>query len=233
MKTLGTMRPRIGITTDLAEGPGGKLRALAAEAYFDAVASAGGVPLLLPPVAGLAEEFVGACDGFVLTGGQDPRMEPLGGVTHPSAKLMHPRRQEFEFALLAALDRARQKPALGICLGMQLMSLHAGGTLQQHLPDVLATAAGHQNDALHTVREVAGSPVRWGDGRVASNHHQGVTDAGRLRVVAKSEDGVIEGVDDPSRPFYLGVQWHPERTADAELGAGVFERLIEAARRQR
>ena len=63
-----------------------------------------------------------------------------------------------------------------------------------------------------------------------SSHHQAVRETGRLRVVAVADDGVIEAIDDPGRRFYLGVQWHPERTGDVSLGAGVFARLVEAAR---
>lgn len=227
------MTPLVGITCDLAETPEGRLRAVGAAAYFDAVAAAGGVPVLLPPVAACAEEYVSRCDAIVLTGGQDPRMEPLGGITHPSAEPMHPRRQDFEFALLTALDKSRLKPALGVCLGMQLMSLNAGGALDQHLPDSLKTADRHSKDHQHRIEPVAGAAPQGGPipaGLVASNHHQAVTNAGRLRVVARSEDGVIEAVDDPARPFYLGVQWHPERTPDQALGAGMFRRLIDAAR---
>lgn len=221
------MQPLIGITCDVIETPEGKLRAVGAAAYFRAVHDAGGLPVLLPPIAAAADAFVARCDGIVLTGGQDPRTEAFGVPTHPAAEPMHPVRQEFELAMLRALDRSKSRAALGICLGMQLMSLHAGGRLNQHLPDTLATADRHRKDFAHPVLPVPGSGLEAGS--VASNHHQAVANAGRLRVIAASDDGVIEAVNDPDRPFYLGVQWHPERTADARLGAEIFRRLVRAA----
>lgn len=224
--------PLVGITTDVVEvaGPPGqppRLRAVSAAAYFNAVADAGGVPVLLAPRADMAAAQVARCDAVVMTGGDDVRMEPLGGVTHPAAKPMHPLRQAYEFALLAALEAQRRKPTLGICLGMQLMTVHAGGELNQHLPDSLPEAERHQRDAVHAIRP--SSPL-IAAGLATSSHHQGMTSAGRLTVLATSDDGVIEAVHDPSRQFYLGVQWHPERTHDERLGIDLFRRLVAAAR---
>jgi len=223
--------PLIGITTDVVEveGPPGqppRFRAVCAAAYFDAVAEAGGVPVLLAPRAESARAHVERCDAIVMTGGADPRMEAFGQPTHPKAETMHPRRQAYELALLAALDEQRHKPTLGICLGMQLMSLNAGGVLDQHLADSRADADRHRRDAVHAV--VPRSSLLPA-GEVTSNHHQGVVDPGRLEVLALSDDGVIEAVRDPSRPFYVGVQWHPERTRDAGLGIELFKQLVAAA----
>lgn len=180
--------------------------------------------------AEFAARYLALCDAIIFTGGDDPATERYGEPTHPAAKLVHPDRQRFEEALLAALDEARQrvKPVLGICLGMQMMALHRGGALHQHLPDVLATAAEHQNDHQHTLEPAPGAGLPRG--AVASWHHQAVRDAGRLRVIARASDGVIEAIDDPARGFYLGVQWHPERTSDPKLGQELFDRLVKAAR---
>lgn len=226
-------RPIIGITTDVtqSDGPAGATRAISSMNYARAVAAAGGVPVLLPPMVELAESHAQLCDGFVLTGGADPKMEPLGGVTHPKAETMHPQRQAYEFALLQAIDAHRAKPTLGVCLGMQLMTLHNGGTLNQHLPDTLASAERHRKDHAHPIVPVHHA-FPFGDIAgcgAASNHHQAVAQPGRLRVLATSDDGVIEAVDDPDRAFYIGVQWHPERTSDPQLGSRIFERLIAAA----
>jgi putative glutamine amidotransferase len=144
--------------------------------------------------------------------------------THPKATPLHPQRQAFELALLEALDRAPAKPALGVCLGMQLMGLHRGGTLDQHLPDSLPTAVLHWDHGSH---EIAGE---LGRGLVHSHHRQALTHAGSLAVIARAPDGVIEAVRDAARPaMYLGVQWHPERTHDEKLGAGLFRKLVMAA----
>ncbi|MBL9031025.1 MAG: gamma-glutamyl-gamma-aminobutyrate hydrolase family protein [Phycisphaerae bacterium] len=213
------MPPIIGITCDVSE-ESGVVRASSALAYSNAVARAGGEPMLLPPIAALADRHAAMCDGLVLTGGGDPRMEPFGRPTHPAAKVVHARRQEYELALLRALERRPEVPVLGICLGMQWMALHAGGDLNQHLPETLASAGAHRG--THAVVGELGA------GRIDSNHHQAVRDAGRLRVIARAEDGTIEGVADPSRPFYVGVQWHPERTEDDGLGLGLFRRLVAA-----
>lgn len=242
-------RPLIGVTTDVDDA-----KFSSGRKYADAVVRAGGLPILLVPPAdpALAEEIARAhaalVDGVVFTGGPDVRMEQFGEATHPAAKVMHAARQAYDLALYRAMDdKANQrKPVLGICLGMQEMALHRGGRLTQHMPDVMGDekARGHAADALHEVRSVGASAAMGGalgapagaqaDARVASWHHQAVNDPGALRVVATSDDGVIEAVEDPSRPFYLGVQWHPERSPNTpgadDLADGLFRRLVERAR---
>lgn len=220
-------RPIIGITTDVSEH-NTRLKCDVALAYAQAVQRAGGVPFFLPPIVEAIPQQLAVCSGFVLTGGDDPAMEPFGQPTHPAAKVMHPLRQQYETALLAALrGTTPDTPVLGVCLGMQMMTLDSGGSLIQHLPDVLPSADGHKN-APHEVRPVEGSPVVLGAGEVASHHHQAVGQPGSMVVIARSPDGVIEAVCDPSRRAYVGVQWHPERTADADLGQAIFDRLVRA-----
>ena len=227
-------RPVIGITLDNREPKAGPPAFELRTTYIDAVDAAGGAPLCLPQVPACAETYVGLCDGMLLTGGNDVRMEGFGVATHSRACTMDPRRQAFEFALLAALDRRPELPVLGICLGMQLMAMHAGGMLDQHLPDVLGeeAAARHAGDHRHAVLRLTPDtrlPATQGLD-VASYHHQAVRDPGRLRIVARADDGVVEAVDDPGKPFYLGVQWHPERTGPTPLGAGLIAHLVEACR---
>jgi putative glutamine amidotransferase len=111
---------------------------------------------------------------------------------------------------------------------MQLMGVHRGATLIQHLGDVIADGERHRNDAVHPVEAERGSPLA--SGLVRSWHHQAITDVKGLEIIARSDDGVVEGVVDPARRFYLGVQWHPERTEAEETGLGVIRRLVEAAR---
>ena len=220
-------RPLIGITTDVVEAAEGRLKVDCSLAYATCVEQAGGVPIMLPPIPSQLADHVRLCDGFILTGGDDPRMEPFGVPTHPKAKVIHPKRQEYELALLDALKGERpQTPVLGVCLGMQLMALHAGGKLNQYLPETLARHALHKNAEHRIIPERGAGFI--GSGVVWSNHRQAVDDPGPLRVMARSEDKLIEAVSDPSRPWYVGVQWHPERTQDEVLGRRVFSSLTDA-----
>ncbi len=222
--------PRVGITCDLI--PHNNLeRAAAPTPYVHAVARTGAVPLLLPPVPALARELLDACDALVLTGGDDPRTEPFGVPTHPKAVPLHPDRQAFELALLETLAAERpQMPVLGVCLGMQLMALAAGGALDQHMPDTIPTSAPDHWERPHAIRPEPGvEPNPITPGEVNSKHRQRVEHPGSLRVLARAHDTVIEAIDDPGRPFYLGVQWHPERTPFAPLGDELFTMLTRAA----
>lgn len=233
-------RPLVAITCSVDEKDYKSRRA-----YAEAVLRCGGLPVLLPVPSlsedadGLARAYVGAFHAFVLTGGDDPATEAYGEPTHPMANRVAPERQRFEESLLRALEAESGTPVLGVCLGMQMMALHAGGRLNQHLPDDTPTHGEHGGDNLHRVLPEPGvtSALRLPASgcRVASWHHQAVRDAGRLRVMARAPDGVIEGVHDPARRFYVGVQWHPERTrgdgaAGDSGGDGVMRALVEAAR---
>ncbi len=231
-------RPIIGISADVSEPRPNALRMECALAYCRAVAEAGGDPVVLPPIIEQIPRQLQWCRGFVLTGGDDPRMESFGEPTHPAAKPMHRVRQEYEVALLRALAAPANAavPVLGVCLGMQLMALCASGRLNQHMPDDVPTSAQHAGNARHRLRIAkSGGPADSllalaAGAEVVSHHRQAVTDPGRLRVVATAEDGIIEAIDDPARPFYLGVQWHPERTPDAAAGSAIFLALVSAAR---
>lgn len=240
-------RPVIGITTDIvsaATPTGTRLKADVGLAYALCVQKAGGTPVLLPAIPECVNEHLDLCDGFVFTGGDDPRTEEFGQPTDPRVKPMHPQRQAYELALLRALEAKRETPVLGICLGMQLMSLVHGGKLDQYMPDSRPDAARHW-DAEHEIVP-AGSGgsgfqsiaqgmhhlgITWA-GTVASKHKQAIIDAGRLQVLAHSDDGVIEAVGEPSRRFYVGVQWHPERTAVSGTGSALFYGLVVRSREQ-
>ena len=216
-------RPLIGITAYLA-GDYARTR----RTYTDMVAAAGGVPVLLPPQAVLREAMLDRIDGVIITGGDDIDVSRFGVPLHPKAECMHPERQDAEFALLRALDAHPDKAVLGICLGMQLMGVHRGNPLIQHLGDVLPDADRHRNDAIHPVEVERGSLLK--SGLVKSWHHQAISEAKGFEIIARSDDGVIEGIVDPTRRFYLGVQWHPERTEATETGLGVVQTLVEHAR---
>ena len=209
--------PLIGITADRADQC-----YQARTACAEVVGRAGGVPILLPCLPDHATAYVERCDGVILSGGDDPIMEHWGVATHPQARPISPQRQAFELAMLEALEARADQPVLGICLGMQLMGLYAGGTLEQYLPESIPTAGHHWPKATHRVTGALG------DGEVHSHHRQGLTRAGTLQVVASAPDGLIEAVRADQRPFYLGVQWHPERTEDEPLGIGLVRAFVEA-----
>ncbi|MFA7236672.1 MAG: type 1 glutamine amidotransferase [Phycisphaeraceae bacterium] len=251
------MRPTIGLTCDTVERPTApRVRQMLARTYTDAVWLAGGNPILLPHIPDAIDEQLRLCDGIVLTGGDDPDMTSFGQPNHPAATIMDPLRQRYELALIAALDHTSH-PVLGICLGMQLMCLHHGGKLIQHLDD--ESLKTHRNTEHVVTRCVAGPHVLPDSATVHSHHHQSVASPGtpgKLRICATGPGGVIEAVDSPqaeaerisggvasggvasggaasgsSAPrFYLGVQWHPERTADSSMGQHLFDALIAAAK---
>ena len=232
-------RPLIGIAADVDTD-----RVSLRRNYEAVIRAAGGVPVLLAPPRGAsgegrdrgrptpiaraaATEWLARVDGLLLTGGDDPIMEAFGVATHPKATPVHEDRQANEVALLDALEEFPHLPVFGICLGMQMMTLHAGGVMDQHLPDAFPTAADHHGNKLHAVEGTLGSGV------VTSHHRQAMTDAGRLTIVGRSPDGLIEAVADPSHAFRLGVQWHPERTPSGPLGLDLVERFIAACRNVR
>ena len=232
--------PLIGVTVENVECSITSGKYESNLAYSQAISAAGGLPVLLPQEVALAEEYVDRCDGLLLTGGADLLSERFGVPAHPLSCRIEPRRQDFELALLNAVTARPRFPVLGICLGMQLMAVNAGGRMNQHLPDTQENANEiHQNNNPHGVVvgiktspligdcDGSGWPPDFADS-VISSHHQAVVDAGRLRVIAHSVDGVIEAIDDPDRPFYVGVQWHPERGGDGFFNLGLFKRFINA-----
>jgi putative glutamine amidotransferase len=227
------VRPIIALLPDRAADAD---RVHCAAAYLDAVADAGGIPVVLPHRVDFIDDLIARCDGVVLIGGDDPNTEPFGEAVHPAATVTHPARQQYELTLLGALDRTRV-PVLGICLGMQMMALHHGGRLHQHLPDDCGPAvAARHLDGPHEIRcSVADHPWLPRHAVVHSHHHQAVADPGAMRICARSEDDLIEAIDLPDQAgrFYLGVQWHPERTEERAVGAMLFEQLIACAGRSR
>lgn len=231
-------RPVIGLEADVTVDGSQIERCSLRWNYCQAVIDAGGLPLILPPDPALAQAYLDQCDGVILTGGDDPRMEAFGQPTHACATTIEPRRQAFIVALLDALCGRRDLPVLGICLGMQMMALHAGGGLHQHLPDILPDATIHQKcnthriDLIHPDAKLFAqvNPEQPSDVTVVSAHRQAVSTSGQLRVIAKAPDGVIEAIDDPDRRFYAGVQWHPERGDAGPLSLGLWRLFVAACR---
>lgn len=242
--------PLIGITCSI-DGRDARAR----RAYLDAVRHAGGLPLLIAPATrstdaassnhspvpndedhAYADALVERLDAIVLTGGDDPFMEPFGQPTDPRVKPIDPARQRFELALIQSVLTDHQvdtRPILGICLGMQLLALYAEGALEQWMPDAFPTHESHWDDRAHPIIPES-NRVSWCPaGTVTSHHRQAITNPGQLRVVARADDGVIEAIDHLHHPHCRGVQWHPERTADAGLGHQLFADLVASARAMR
>jgi len=211
--------------------------------YIEQVTEAGGVPVLLPPVPGVAS-VLSRLDGLILTGGGDVDPAGYGAEPDPRTSRVQPERDQAELELLAAA-LADGVPVLGICRGMQLLNVARGGTLHQHLPEEGGHRPAPGTFGSHPVRLDPGSRIasilRPGNGPsggqpgggdpdrgadltldVPTAHHQGIARLGDgLVPVAWAQDGLVEAVElapRPGRPsFALGVQWHPEASQDRRL----------------
>jgi putative glutamine amidotransferase len=199
-----------------------------AESYLAALCAAGMEPVPCQPGSPFN---VSGVQGLVLTGGNDLMPSWYGQLPEPELDQTDVERDAFELGLMTMAD-STDLPTLAICRGVQLLNVHRGGTLVQHL----AQSARHRrNDtpkpqAVHHVKIEAGSKLAGmmgSEAAVNSRHHQAVDRVGSgLLVTARdAEDGVIEALEDPSRRFLVGVQWHPEDQAPVDE---VQRRLFEA-----
>jgi putative glutamine amidotransferase len=229
------MRPVIGITCYVEPARWGVWdvpAALLPQAYVDAVAASGGLPLLVPPDgAADPDALLDRLDGVVLAGGADIDPATYAEAAHPQTAGLRTDRDAAELPLaLAAL--ARGLPLLGICRGAQILNVARGGSLVQHLPDVVGHE-GHRPEpgvyGVHTVRCAHGSRMADAMGEsavVRSYHHQGIGTLGTgLVATAWAEDDTVEGLEDPQQSFAVGALWHPEASADHRL----FAALVTAA----
>jgi gamma-glutamyl-gamma-aminobutyrate hydrolase PuuD len=230
-------RPLIGITTDYNPK---RTSYQSQYTYAESVERGGGLPVLIPYRVNfdLIPQFVSTLQGIVFTGGDDLDPSSYGESKANGVELVDPERERFERALLAEVEK-RRLPTLGICLGSQLMNVHRGGNLHQFLPDLARdNALEHRRlddwGRRHEVTLQDGTTLarHLGKQRVTVNtsHKQSVKQVGKgLRVIATSPDGVIEGVEDPTMPLFLGVQWHPERMTDQRDHLAIFELLVAKA----
>ena len=195
--------------------------------YVGKVAEAGGSPVLLPPVPQAARDVLARMDGLLLTGGPDIDPRRYGAPREPLTQPPHLARDATEFAALTAAEQ-RGIPVLAICRGIQLLAVARGGTLIQHLPAHAPATSGRFEP--HPVRIKPDSHLGAALGDNATlycHHHQGVDRLGAgLIPTAWAEDGGIEGVEDPSAPFLVGIQAHPEEGGDTQA---LFTAFINAA----
>ncbi|MBB4287477.1 gamma-glutamyl-gamma-aminobutyrate hydrolase family protein [Roseospira goensis] len=235
--------PLIGITADAEEGGGYSALPWYAlrQNYADAVAAAGGVPLILPHRPALAARYLDLMDGLLITGGAfdvDPAL--FGAETRHDSVTLKAGRTDFELAILRGA-LARDMPVLGICGGQQLLAVALGGTLIQHIPDAVPNALAHEQpnprtEPGHVVTlrpdSLLGRITGQATAAVNSAHHQAVAAVPAPVIVNAwtAADGVIEGIEDPTRRFCLGVQWHPEYAIDPADDA-ILRAFVAAARR--
>jgi len=205
--------------------------------YVAAVQRAGALALVIPPDDAALEspdQILDRVDGLLLAGGADVDPTTYGAMPHPETGLTWPERDRFEIALVRrAIER--DLPVLGACRGMQILNVALGGTLQQHLPEVIGTDEHRHTPGLFGDHEVLLEPgslaaraVGSERGIVKSHHHQGVADLGeRLLATGWSpDDRLVEAIELPGDSYVLGVLWHPEE----DEASRVIASLVEAAR---
>lgn len=234
-------RPLIGITPNLRATRNRGSEHVVLSAYVAMIAQAGATPFIVPAVATVEEarEVLARLDGLLLTGGKDIDPREYGETARYPDRLATEERIASDFAYAgAALELSR--PALGVCLGVQVMNVAGRGSLYQHLPEDLPGAGEHEDDDQgnspdHEVLFEPGSTLRrllgMDRATVNSYHHQAIaTVAPGWRLAARAGDGVIEAIEREDRPFYLGVQWHPERMLGSEITRRLAGGLVDAAR---
>jgi putative glutamine amidotransferase len=209
--------------------------------YVAQLERAGAVVVVLPPRPDadddLADAVLSRLDGLVLAGGADVEADRYGAAPHPTAQRPRRDRDAWELGLARASAR-RGMPVLGICRGMQVMAVAAGGVLEQHLPELVGHDAHSPRAgeyASHHATPVEGTRLAQVLGTdpldVPTYHHQSVRpqslEGTGYRPAAWHADGTLEGMEDPSARFRLAVQWHPEAGEDGRL----FDAFVAAAAR--
>jgi putative glutamine amidotransferase len=209
------------IVTASTEVIRGRPRVRLNEAYTDALAAVGLVPVILPPIdPALATASLRDVAGLVLTGGEDVDPGHFGEPPRPETGPAHVRRDAYELALTRAAYEQRI-PTLAVCRGAQVMNVALGGSLLQHIPadqpsDIDHDASSAREERVHRVKIEPGSRL-WravGQSDIATNsfHHQSVARvAAELHITARSDDGIVEAIEarDPAW-WMVAVQWHPE-----------------------
>jgi putative glutamine amidotransferase len=211
--------------------------------YMEGITQAGGIPLVLPLTtdAETLERLSRLCAGFLFTGGQDIAPARYGAEVSPLCGRTCEKRDAMEAALFSLAVMEQNKPALGICRGIQFFNVQLGGTLYQDIPTELPhSSLCHQQrppytQPAHQVRIHPGSPLHRLVGTellsVNSSHHQGIARlAPDLTPMAEAEDGLVEAVYMQSKAFVWAVQWHPEMSLSGESSGKIFAAFLRACR---
>jgi putative glutamine amidotransferase len=234
-------RPLIGLTcTRLSSLPARQV-AETTQAYVHAVESSGGLPLLIPfPLQPEAIQVAfDRVDGLLLTGGEDIAPERYGMQPGQGASSPDPERDAVELAL-ASMAAQHGKPVLGICRGFQAINVALGGTLVRDLPTERPGEVEHNQPDLpfgataHDVHLSGDGLLQklglQGEMAVNSSHHQGILDlAPGVSAIGRAPDGLIEAMELPGHPFFIGVQWHPERLLERPESRALFLGLIRSS----
>ena len=207
--------------------------------YVDAVRRAGGVPILLPPGEVDWQRWLDVVDGVVVIGGADISPSEYGGNSeHPKLTKLDPERDRSEIELIKVFADEKDRPILCICRGMQAFNVALGGTLHEHVPDIVADDIHRGPDGGWTMQPLEASPTSklaqvMGSETVTtfSGHHQVVKEVADLaEVSAVAPDGLIEALEMKGHPWAIAVQWHPEKSADSDpTQQRLFDELVAAA----
>ncbi len=238
------MRPLIGLTISIQQD---EKKLYTPTSYTNAIIEAGGTPVLLNVTRDeeIISDYAAAVDGVLFSGGDDVDPAFYGETQQWACGDVCPLRDDFEIKLLKTLLKNHpEKPILGICRGEQVLNVGMGGTLYQDLRSQLPGCIRHQQQqispyASHEVQIEAGSRLQeiYDGTRVMANsfHHQAVKDIGAgLVVTARAADGVIEGFEKPDHPYFVAVQWHPERLVEREFHPehkALFKTFVDACRK--
>ena len=234
------MKPVIGLTSYRQRGQTGVWdteMAMLPAFYLEGVTRAGGLAVILPPQQVDSEDarnLLAGLDGLIITGGRDVEAARYGHESHEKAERPDLLRDLLEDELISAAIQMKL-PFLGICRGAQMLNVNRGGTLIQHLPDVVGDnryLQGEGNFAHMQMSVREGSLLSSIVGEQVDNaalyHHQAIDEPGEgLQVVAYSPDGIVQAVEVEDHPFGLAVQWHPEQTLD---DLRLFEALVAATK---
>ena len=232
-------KPVIGINCDFKAADRNKPGfAFLASGYFDSILSAGGIPIVIPPMddPGMIARVVEQVDGFMMIGGADLDPRNDGFMLHSSVRPMDPVRETSDRLLIAEIAE-RRLPLLAIGSGMQLLNVQQGGNLFLHIKEDIPTAVPHLDphdpNHRHTLEVERGSLLGrvFGDGeiRVSSRHHMAIDEvAPGFRITARCPDGVIEAIESEMMDWFaVGTQFHPECAAASALDVRIFEEFIE------